>query len=237
MEQQIELCSITFIRPEDIHCFIDPIDRDFQVLNLSIDKDVMEESFNYLDKESVYNKFLKPTITPNVVLPKLEYSILKSEFEKMFYLLKFDITRIRLVLRILIIKLLGYFFLSPSSEKDEHLPSWIQYVLREMHRPEHFTRGVEVLYNLACRCQEHVCREFRRHLNKTPTEVVNEIRMENAALRLVYSKEKVIDICGQVGFENLSHFNHWFKKIYHTSPHEFRYQSVGMDRTIPDKFP
>ncbi|MDR0656747.1 MAG: AraC family transcriptional regulator [Treponema sp.] len=228
-EQLISTGSITFIRPDDIHGFIDPISEEFQVFNMSVDKDVMEEAFEYLGRENANTVLLKPVVTPNRIVPKLEYPILRDKLERMFFLHGLETSRIHLTLRLMIINVLSNYFLTPSSINNENMPPWIQRVVDEMHRPEYYVVGVRMLYEIACKCPEHVCREFKKYLNKTPTEIVNEIRLEEAAKELVYTKKKVIDISGQVGFENLSHFHHWFKKIYGLSPLEFRYKSTVMD--------
>jgi AraC family cel operon transcriptional repressor len=226
--QSISAGSITFVRSDDIHGFIDPVSEDFLVFNMSVDKDIMEEAFEYLGRETVYNVLLKPAITPNVIIPKLEYPTQRERMERMFLLSGVEASKIHLTLRLLLINVLSNYFLPPGIIRNKNMPPWIQSVVDEMHRPEYYVPGIRSLYEIACKCPEHVCREFKKYLNKTPTEIVNEIRLEEAAKELIYTKKKVIDICGQVGFENLSHFYHWFKKIYGQSPLEFRYNSTVM---------
>lgn len=58
----------------------------------------------------------------------------------------------------------------------------------------------------------YLCRVFKKHLNKTPTEFINDIRIANAKLALEYTNRSILQICEEVGFDNTSHFYHLFKK-------------------------
>jgi AraC family cel operon transcriptional repressor len=135
----------------------------------------------------------------------------------------------QLMIRIFLMNILTNYFIMPDIGKKINIPPWIERVLNEMNRPQNYVQGVQVLYDIACRSPEHVCREFKKHLNQTPTEVVNQIRMQEAIQLLLYTNYKIIDICENVGFGNLSHFNHWFKKIYSMSPQEFRNKFIRKD--------
>ena len=68
----------------------------------------------------------------------------------------------------------------------------------------------------------YLCRIFKKHLNKTPTEFINDIRIANAKLALEYTNRSILQICEEVGFDNTSHFYHLFKKDTGLSPKAFR---------------
>ena len=78
---------------------------------------------------------------------------------------------------------------------------------------------------------EHLSRVFRKYLNETPTDYINELRLNYAANLLSNSDENIPFISMEAGFENLSHFYHLFKKKFNTSPAEFRKKTQKI--TIP----
>lgn len=227
--RNIEVGMVTFVRTNDIHCYIDPINDGFQILNTLVDKDVAEAAFAYLGREAAHRKLLMPETSPTVTIPNLEYRDVKSRMEKLFFFPEFDEGTNSMMLRMFVMNVLADYFLMPRFEKSTNTPVWIQWVLNEMQRPENYVLGVKALYDISCKSPEHVCREFKKHIHKTPTQVVNEIRLEEAARQLVYSSNKVIDICENVGFENLSHFHHLFKKMYSLSPLKFKEKSTRLD--------
>ena len=61
-------------------------------------------------------------------------------------------------------------------------------------------------------------RDFSKIFNTTPQRWLTQKRLELAHYQLVEKKKKPIDVCYEVGFENLSHFSFAFKKQFGYSP-------------------
>jgi AraC-like DNA-binding protein len=61
-------------------------------------------------------------------------------------------------------------------------------------------------------------RDFNKTFNTTPQRWLTQKRLELAHYRLVENKLRPIDVCLEVGFENLSHFSFAFKKKFGYSP-------------------
>ncbi|GAB2811871.1 helix-turn-helix domain-containing protein [Ferruginibacter profundus] len=61
-------------------------------------------------------------------------------------------------------------------------------------------------------------RDFSKAFNTTPQRWLTQKRLELAHYHLVEKKKKPIDVCYEVGFENMSHFSFAFKKQYGYSP-------------------
>jgi AraC-like DNA-binding protein len=63
-------------------------------------------------------------------------------------------------------------------------------------------------------------RDFKKAFNTTPQKWLTQKRLELAHFHFVDQKKKPIDVCYEVGFENLSHFSYAFKKQFGYAPTE-----------------
>ncbi|HYF51543.1 MAG TPA: AraC family transcriptional regulator [Planctomycetota bacterium] len=108
--------------------------------------------------------------------------------------------------------------------EGQKLPEWLDEACRRIGEEENFQKGAPMFARLAHRSPEHVARETRRYLGKTPTDIVNEARMAFAARKLAGSSDKILDIAMQCGVENLSHFYRLFEQRYGVTPRRYRVQ-------------
>ena len=59
-------------------------------------------------------------------------------------------------------------------------------------------------------------------MNKSPTEYINELRVNHAARLLSDSDEKISSIAYDLNFQSLSRFYHIFHKHFGTTPANYR---------------
>jgi AraC family cel operon transcriptional repressor len=69
---------------------------------------------------------------------------------------------------------------------------------------------------------EHLARQVRQHLHKTPTDIVNEARLAHAASELQSSGRAITEIALECGVENLSHFYKLFREHFGCTPRQYR---------------
>ena len=100
-------------------------------------------------------------------------------------------------------------------------PKWFFELINKMNFVENFTQGLPKMLKLAHISQEHLTREFRKYLNMSPTEFINDKRLTYAAELLSEEKYDITSICFMSGFNNLSHFYHKFKEKYKCSPKQY----------------
>jgi len=77
---------------------------------------------------------------------------------------------------------------------------------------------IEEVAEIANLSPEAFCRYFKLRTRKTYTNFLNEVRISNACKMLIEKEKNIQEICYEVGFSNLSHFNRTFKKITHKTP-------------------
>lgn len=68
----------------------------------------------------------------------------------------------------------------------------------------------------------HFCRTFKLITFKTPIDYLNYYRTTKAQDLLIRSNKKVLEICMDVGFNNLSYFINIFKKNTGYTPSAFK---------------
>jgi AraC family cel operon transcriptional repressor len=106
------------------------------------------------------------------------------------------------------------------------MPDWLNRVCTEIQQPEMLARGVDAFFSLACRSREHTSRELKRFTGKTPTEFINELRLEIAGKLLCITSQSIIEVAYNCGFENLSWFHRCFRLKYGVTPLQYRRKNI-----------
>jgi AraC family transcriptional regulator, dual regulator of chb operon len=106
--------------------------------------------------------------------------------------------------------------------KATNVPDWLEYACQQIRENKIFAGGVPAFARLAGRSTEHVARQVRLHLHKTPTDIVNEARLAYAASQLRNDRRAIIEIALDCGLENLSHFYNLFKLHFGCTPRRYR---------------
>ncbi|OGV56096.1 MAG: hypothetical protein A2017_16035 [Lentisphaerae bacterium GWF2_44_16] len=233
-----ELCelgtgSLVFIRPSDTHCFEHIENESCELVNFSFQLELLLEFSEYLGNASFLKRFTAPVLSPT-------FRVSISEAERIaFALLQINTgqsgispeiagIKVKAILAELFIK----FFLEPESAvSNPNIPEWLDKLCNEMKRPENLLKGLKALQTMAPCTPEHLCKTFRKHLNRTPTEFINELRVNHAAKLLADSDEKIYSIALDLGFQSLSRFYNIFRKYYRISP--AKYRTVTRKTDIP----
>jgi AraC-like DNA-binding protein len=106
-------------------------------------------------------------------------------------------------------------------KQNERLSQVITYLI------EHFADPVSLnqVAESANMNEAAFCRYFKAQTGKTLTQYLTDLRIQYACDLLSKGEDSVTQVCYQVGFENVSHFIHTFKKQRHQTPFEFRKQT------------
>ncbi len=111
------------------------------------------------------------------------------------------------------------FYINPLKENDKQRFTVIyEYVLQNF-KADIRLEDVAKRLNMT---PTSLCRYFKIQAGKTLVEFINEIRIKYACRLLKNSEERIIQICFESGFNNLSNFNRQFRKIMNCGPAEYR---------------
>lgn len=70
--------------------------------------------------------------------------------------------------------------------------------------------------------QSHFMKYFKNTMGTSFINYLNEYRLTMASRLLISSESAILDIAGEVGFDNLSYFNRSFKKRFLMTPRDYR---------------
>ena len=95
----------------------------------------------------------------------------------------------------------------------------VRSVLDEQYRDPPSVRDLAVLVGLSASRLAHL---FRDEVGMSIRSYVVERRLQMAALLIVQTHERISQIAYSVGFNDVSNFNHSFKRRFGMSPGEYR---------------
>ena len=102
------------------------------------------------------------------------------------------------------------------------LPDWLESACLRIRENRAFAGGVPAFAKLAGRCPEHLARQVRHYMNRTPTDIVNEARLKHASAELAGGQQPISEIAFDCGVENLSHFYNLFRRHFGCTPRQYR---------------
>ncbi len=208
--------SLIFIRPGDVHSYESFNKHDFELISVGFLASEFDSACSFMGISPLL--FTESFFPPDTVLDG--YNLADMERKLLHIGLHTSPDERKLYFRGLLPFIL-YRILSAGAERSAAIPNRLRGLLDKMNDRENFIEGLPKLLELSGTSQEHLTREFRKYLNMTPTEFINQKRISYAAELLLNSSHEVVEICFLCGFNNLSHFYHIFKTTYGCSPKQF----------------
>ena len=121
---------------------------------------------------------------------------------------------------------------APQFQLQPGAPDWLRSALAEIDDPEVYQSGASGFVALTGRAHAHVSRTVRSYLGQSPSELINSVRMTQAARLLSSDDESLPDIAQSVGITNLSHFHRLFRAHHGMTPAAYR-QRFGRSAIQP----
>jgi AraC family cel operon transcriptional repressor len=121
-----------------------------------------------------------------------------------------------------LLRWLPAFLASAGGNAAANRPDWLDPLLLRIRQGLGQGLAVTDLPRLAGVSQAHLSRCFRRHLGTSPSQHLNRLRLQQAALDLVRSERPVIDIGYRLGFSSPSYFYRLFTSLHGVPPATYR---------------
>lgn len=188
---------------------------------------------NFLGRNSIdicSTRYLTPMINQEFSIPCLitplhpAYTSLRKCFNQITSLYTEEVFGYELALKSFLLQtiflLLQYSDKNPSSVSNpssDKLKMILDYI--ELHYAE--TISVSELAKLCYFSDYHFMRFFKKHMNMTCIQYINNVRLEKSVELFEQGNTSILEVSLSVGFHNLSYFHRAFKKKYHMTPLSF----------------
>lgn len=207
--------EIYFISPKVVHGFKNSHKEKMTIINIAfpIDKlSILKNKYIELDQWLESDQPLSFQIQDHQheILKRWSIEISESEFKQ-------------IDLECFVLDLIRSFF-NQTKDKD-HAPQWLIKSLNDFKKEHNLSGGVNRLAQISGYRREYLWKVCQKHYDKSPHELVQEIRFNIAQSKLLLSDEKSLEIALSCGFTNLSHFYREFKKRCNMTPRQFRQKS------------
>lgn len=221
--QLLEENALVFIRDRDVHCYEQTTGGDCQFINLSFNREVLDDLISFLGEGFPSERLLEPAMPPSTLLSKTEKEYVRYRLDQLSLIPQEKKLAVKAEVRAILTDLFSRYIKAEADPIERSgQPEWFKALCREAKKKEHFTRGTAALVGLSGKSHAYVCRMFRKHLGMSPTQYINELRMSYAENLLLNTDMEIVDISLEIGLDNISYFYDLFKRKHNLTPHRYR---------------
>jgi AraC family cel operon transcriptional repressor len=222
----LEEGDLIFIRPGQVHSkiYIEPLKH----INLAFPKSTLDSMFTFVYSKEIKENFLKQKELPIIRFNRSDRIVFESQLEKLTYFPVMETQKIKTYLRAQLALLFTKYLIPVITKNDLFFeteliaPIWLTEALIAMRDSESYAEGLDWIVKHTGKSKEHICRSFKKYINKTPSAVINYLRLNYVANLLAHTDKEIIEIVYDAGFQSLSYFYALFKKEFGTTPKKFR---------------
>ncbi len=183
--------DLVYLPLDSVHQLCDPT-GDLMLLNLSFLPSTYEQGLSFLraaaaPKRIVYNRVEPPVV--DFLLWSHDRLIGKMQKQERTTIIRNTFT-----------------LLLPYCCDLAQPMDWFDSLLQQMQKQEHFQVGVTRMQELAFCSPSHLSRTCRARLGMTPTQYVDQLRIQYAENLLRHSQYNIRDICEECGYNNFGYF-------------------------------
>ncbi len=216
--------SLILIRPGDIH---DKSGNNCCYINLAFTPKALDELFLYLRDQDSYAAFSNLELVPPVYLNHQDFLSLKEKIQYLNTIPASQSNQTSTLMRIILFEIMTR-YISPVTLTDYgsmNIPNWLADALTAWQSNENRQKSLEFFCQQTGYTKEYICRSFKRYLGVSPTEYLNQQRLNYALNLMGHSDYSILEIAYEAGFKSASRFYHLFHEMYGMSPKQFLQQT------------
>jgi len=210
--------ELRFVRANDRHEFIGRGDPGGVVANVAVRASVISDLRRRYGSAATEAWWHGQPVPPRITLSVADVHTLGQAARELAARAHVD----RLAVDRFLLNLIELIRRPDAARRATGEPGWLSDARAALGDPRHLAGGVARLNQLAGCSAEHLARTVKRVHGVTPTDLVNQQRLEWAASELMFSGREIADVALAAGFESLSHFYHLFRRQHGTTPRRFR---------------
>jgi len=112
-----------------------------------------------------------------------------------------------------------------TADQEKEHPVWLSLACRSMYEEENLRAGLSRFVDVSGVTRAHLTRTLKTYRQQTPTEFINEVRLDRAAMLLATTPADILDVAADCGFENISYFYRRFRRQFGKTPRAWRKES------------
>jgi AraC-like DNA-binding protein/quercetin dioxygenase-like cupin family protein len=216
--------DLLFIRPDDCHAIASQPGSDLQFVNIAFPEHLWT-GFRTLAQVTVDASWRHAPIPPTVRVAPQHRDACQQAFHQALSAFHRGASRLELC-RFWALTLPYLIDQSDANDDDDvKEPPWLRSACWSMRDENNLRIGLPRFVALSGVSPAHLSRTLRSCRSETPTQFVNRLRVERAALLLASTADDISRIAVDCGFQTLPYFYRLFVQRYGRSPRVYRLQA------------
>lgn len=220
--QTLQVGDMGFINKTDIHSFLRAPGNTCRHRDIIIRSDFFESICAFIGPD--FTRAYMNNELPKVV--SLPLSKIEQYEQRIIHLItpipdETDGYKLEKI-KALLVSMLNCLLENTEANTTPGWPAWFRELLNRFTVNEYLRAGLDEILSPFHFTKTYVGRVFKKYMNCTMTEYLNDVRLQHAAFQLTYTDENIINICTSIGFSSISYFNKIFRQKYGVSPKAFR---------------
>ena len=118
-------------------------------------------------------------------------------------------------------------FLQKACFKQKIEDSRIDKVVRYIRENINQNITIDKLASISCLTSDHFIRLFKKEMQCTPVQYINQKKIEKAQLMLMFENQSIKEIAYGLSFENISYFYRLFRKMTGMAPSQYKEKTLA----------
>lgn len=211
--------NLVFVRPADLHYFMpysDNADK-YEFFNIHVSTEDMRKEYEAC--EGLFDVVENGKVPPAIKLSGTDEAFLINKLRMMNDMI---FGKKRDYLYYSLLKDVCFLFVNNKKEGVVKAPDWFKQLLEELDTKELSDFNYEKMLKKANVSQSYLWKTFKKYLDTTPTDYINNMKLEYAYDLIISTHMPLLDVCMVAGFNNYSYFHRLFLEKYKLTPNRVR---------------